>query len=151
MHGGGHERGMRSGTDNVPGIVGFGKAVEIASIGEMKELNCRLTEGLKKIDKVKINSHGLPHIVSATFFGIEGEAIVGSLDLEDIYAATGSACASHTLEPNQTLLAIGLTHQEVNGTVRFSLSRFNTKQEIDRVLEILPKIVEKLREISPFK
>jgi len=151
MHGGGHERGMRSGTDNVPGIVGFGKAVEIASIGEMKELNSRLTEGLKKIDKVKINSHGLPHIVSAIFLGIEGEAIVSSLDLEDIYVATGSACASHNLEPNQTLLAIGLAHQEVNSTVRFSLSRFNTKDEVDDVLEILPKIVERLREISPFK
>jgi len=150
MHGGGHERGMRSGTDNVPGIVGFGKAVEIAGIGEMRELNSRLTQGLKKIDKVKINSQGLPHIVSATFLGIEGEAIVGALNLENIYVATGSACSSNTLELNQTLLAIGLTPQEANGTVRFSLSRFNTKQEIDKVLEILPKTVEKLRKISPF-
>jgi len=150
MHGGGHERGMRSGTDNVPGIVGFGKAVEIANIGEMRELKSRLIKGLKKIDKIKINSQGLPHIVSATFLGIEGEAMVGVLNLEDIYVATGSACSSNTLELDQTLLSIGLTPQEANSTVRFSLSRFSTRKEIDRVLEILPKIVEKLRKISPF-
>jgi len=158
QHGGGHERGLRSGTDNVPGIVGFAKAVEMAldkkHVAKMQELKDKLIEGLFKIPKVKINGpqgeRGLCHIVSATFSGIEGEAIVGSLDLEGTYAATGSACASHTLEPNQALLAIGLSPQEVNGTVRFSLSRFNTEEEIDKALEILPKIIEKLRKISPF-
>jgi cysteine desulfurase len=158
QHGGGQERGLRSGTDNVPGIVGFAKAVELVldkeHIERMMGLKDKLIEGLLKIPKVKINGpqdeRGLCHIISATFSGIEGEAIVGFLDLEGIYAATGSACASHSLEPNQTLLAIGLPPQEVNGTVRFSLSRFNTEEEIDKTLEILPKIVEKLRKISPF-
>ncbi len=158
QHGGGHERGMRSGTDNVPGIVGFAKAVEIGldekHIEYIKQLKNKLIDGLIKIPKTKINgpqdNKGLCHIVSASFSGIEGEAIVGSLDLEGICAATGSACASHTLEPSQTLLAIGLPPQEVNSTIRFSLSRFNTEEDIDKLLILLPKIVEKLRKISPF-
>jgi cysteine desulfurase len=158
QHGGGQERGLRSGTDNVPGIVGFAKAVEIGldknHIEYIKKLKNKLRQGLLKIPKVKINGpqdeRGLCHILSASFFGIEGEAIIGLLDLEGICAATGSACASYTLELDQTLLSIGLPPQDINGTVRFSLSRFNTEEEIDKVLEILPKIVGKLREISPF-
>jgi len=158
QHGGGHERGMRSGTDNVPGIVGFAKAVEIGldkkHIEYIGKLKNKLRQGLLKIPKVKINGpqdeKGLCHILSASFFGIEGEAITGLLDLEGICVATGSACASHSLELDQTLLAIGLPPQEINGTVRFSLSRFNTEEEIEKVLDILPKIVEKLRKISPF-
>lgn len=158
QHGGGQERGMRSGTDNVPGIVGFAKSVEIGLdknyIAYIMKLKNKLRQGLLKIPKVKINGpqneRGLCHIVSATFSGIEGEAIVGFLDLEGICAATGSACASDSLEPNQALLSFGLHPQEVNSTVRFSLSRFNTEQEIDKVLDLLLKIVEKLRKISPF-
>jgi cysteine desulfurase len=158
QHGGGHERGMRSGTDNIPGIVGFAKAVKIGldknHIEYIKKLKDKLREGLLQISKVKINGpqneKGLCHILNATFSKIEGEAIAGSLDLEKIFVATGSACASKSLELDPTLLAIGLPPQEVNSTVRFSLSRFNTEEEIDKVLEILPKIVEKLREISPF-
>jgi len=150
MHGGGHEKGMRSGTINVPGIVGFAKAVEIADLGKMSFLNEKLKNGLNKIERTKIISYGLPHIVSAVFEGIEGEAVVSSLDLENIYAATGSACSSKNLQANQTLLAIGLNHQQANGMVRFSLSRFTTEQEIDKVLEVLPGIVQKLRKISPF-
>ena len=108
--------------------------------------------GLLKIEKVRVNSdeNGLPHIISVSFFGIEGEAIVASLDLEDICVATGSACSSNDLKPSNSLLSIGLTPQEANSTVRFSLSRLNTKEEIDKVLDILAEIVEKLREISPF-
>lgn len=158
QHGGGHERGMRSGTDNVPGIVGFAKAVEIGldknHIEYIKRLKDQLRQGLLQISKVKINGpedeNGLCHILSATFSGIEGEAIVSFLDLEGICIATGSACASRSLNPNQSLLSLGLHPREVNSTVRFSLSRLNTRKEIDKVLKILPKIVEKLREISPF-
>ena len=149
---------MRSGTDNAPGIVGFAKSVEIGLdknyIAYIMKLKNKLRQGLLKIPKVKINGpqneRGLCHIVSATFSGIEGEAIVGFLDLEGICAATGSACASDSLEPNQALLSFGLHPQEVNSTVRFSLSRLNTEQEIDKVLDLLLKIVEKLRKISPF-
>ncbi len=158
QHGGGHERGLRSGTDNVPEIIGFSKAVEVGSDGKhikyIQGLKKRLTEGLVKIPRTRINGpqdeKGLCHIVSVSFSGIEGEAILGFLDVESIYAATGSACASHTLEPNQTLLAIGSPPQEINGSVRFSLSRLNTEEEVDRVLDVLPGIVEKLRKISPF-
>ncbi len=158
QHGGGHERGMRSGTDNVPGIVGFAKAVEIGldknHIEYIRKLKNKLRQGLLTISKVRINGpqdeNGLCHILSASFFGIEGEAITGLLDIEGICAATGSACSSKSLELNQTLLAIGLPAQEINGTVRFSLSRLSTEEEIDKVLDILPKVVEKLRKISPF-
>jgi len=149
MHGGGHESGRRSGTSNVPAIVGFAKAVETASLGNMEELQERLIKGLEKMD-ARVVSYGLPHIISATFHGIEGEAIVGALDLEDIYVATGSACSSATLQLNKTLIAIGLSPQEANGTVRFSLSKYTTKEEIDRTLEVLEKVVKKLRDISPF-
>jgi len=154
QNGGAQERGLRAGTDNVAGIVGFAKAVELDSnIEYINSLKEQFINGLLKIDKIKVNNnqHGLPHIISISFFGIEGEAIVASLDLEDIYVATGSACSSNDLQPSDSLLAIKLTPQEANGTVRFSLSRFNTKQEIDKLLEVLPKIVEKLRKISPFK
>jgi len=154
QNGGAQERGFRAGTDNVAGIIGFAKAVELDSnIKYINNLKERLINGLLEIGKIKVNNnkHGLPHIISISFFGIEGEAIVASLDLEDIYVATGSACSSNDLQPSNSLLAIGLTPQEANSTVRFSLSRFNTKEEIDKVLQILPKIIEKLRKISPFK
>lgn len=158
QQGGGQERGLRSGTDDVAGIVGFAKAVETAlnkkHIQKMYCLKERLIDGLLKIPKIKINGptdkKGLYHIVSASFLGIEGEALLGLLDLEGICVSTGSACASHSLEPSPTLLAIGLSPQEANGTIRFSLSRLNTSQEIDKLLRILPKAVEKLRKISPF-
>jgi len=158
QHGGGQERGRRSGTENAAGIVGFGKAVELASdkchLEKMRGMKNMLIEELIKIPRVKINGpgdeKGLPNIVNAVFFGIEGEAIVGFLDVEKIYAATGSACSSNKLEPNPALIAIGLMPQEVNSTVRFSLSRFNTEKEIKKLLLKLPEIVRKLRRISPF-
>ncbi|MBU4023128.1 cysteine desulfurase [Patescibacteria group bacterium] len=154
QNGGAQERGLRAGTDNVAGIVGFAKAVELDSnIEYINSLKEQLINGFFAIDKIKMNNnqYGLPHIISISFFGIEGEAIVASLDLEDIYVATGSACSSNDLQPSNSLLAIKLTPQEANSTVRFSLSRFNTEQEIDKLLDVLPKTVEKLRKISPFK
>ncbi len=158
QHGGGHERGLRSGTENTPGIVGFAKAVEIGldkkHVEYIRFLRNKFIKGLLEIPGVKINGaqgeEALCHIVSATFPGIEGEAIITHLDFENICASTGSACSSQLLQPNKTLLEIGLSPQEVNGTVRFSLSRFNSEEEIDRVLDVLPKVVEKLRKISPF-
>jgi cysteine desulfurase len=158
QHGGGQEVNRRSGTENVAGVVGFGRAVELAlnknHIKVMRKLKNILIKELIKIPRVKINGpkdeKGLPNIINAVFLGIEGEAIVGLLDMEKIYVATGSACSSNKLEPNPALLAIGLMPQEVNSTVRFSLSRFNTEEEIEKLLYKLPKIVEKLRKFSPF-
>jgi cysteine desulfurase len=158
QHGGGQEMGWRSGTENVHGIVGFAKAAEIAQskrhIEEMRKLKKRLTEGLLKIEKIKINGPmdkgSLPNIVNATFLGVEGEALGGYLNLKGIYTSTGSACSSKTLEPSYVLMAIGLSPKEANGSLRFSLSRFTTKEEIDYLLKVLPKIVKKLRRISPF-
>lgn len=158
QHGGGQEINRRSGTENVAGVVGFGRAVELAlnknHIKVMRKLKNILIKELIKIPRVKINGpkdeKGLPNIINAVFLGIEGEAIVGLLDMEKIYVATGSACSSNKLEPNPALLAIGLMPQEVNSTVRFSLSRFNTEEEIEKFLDKLPKIVEKLRKFSPF-
>ena len=92
----------------------------------------------------------MPNIVNVVFLGIEGEAIVGFLDIEKIYVATGSACSSNKLEPSPALIAIGLMPQEVNSTVRFSLSRFNTEKEIKKLLLKLPEIVGKSRRISPY-
>lgn len=158
QHGGGQEVNRRSGTENVAGVVGFGRAVELAlnknHIKVMRKLKNILIKELIKIPRVKINGpkdeKGLPNIINAVFLGIEGEAIVGLLDMEKIYVATGSACSSNKLEPNPALLAIGLMPQEVNSTVRFSLSRFNTEEEIEKLLYKLAKIVEKLRKFSPF-
>lgn len=158
QHGGGQERRSRSGTENIAGIVGFGKAVELAldkkHIENIRGLKNMLIEELIKIPRVKINGPrdegGLPNIVNAVFFGVEGEAIVGLLDVEKIFVATGSACSSNKLEPNPALIAIGLMPQEVNSTVRFSLSRFNAEKDIKKLLVKLPEIVGKLRRISPF-
>ncbi len=154
QNGGGQERGLRAGTGNVPAIVGFAKAAELdPKTDYIKGLKERLLKGLLNIERTKLNGpeKGLPHIANISFLGVEGEAIVGSLDLEGIYVATGSACASFDLQPSKALLATGLTPQEVNGAVRFSLSRLNIEKEIDLVLGALPKIIEKLRKISPFK
>lgn len=159
QHGGGQEMGWRSSTENVPGIVGFAKAVKLAQnkkhIEHMRRLRKRLIKGLQEIEKVKINGpvgdeNSLPNIVNATFLGIEGEALGGYLDLKGICTSTGSACSSKSLEPSYVLLAIGLSPKEANGSLRFSLSRFTTEEEIDYLLSVLPKLVKKLRRFSPF-
>jgi len=151
--------GWRSGTENVPGIVGFAKAVKLAQnkkhIEHMRRLRKKLIEGLKSIEKVKINGpiddkRSLPNIVNATFLGIEGEALGGYLNLKGICTSTGSACSAKTLEPSYVLLAIGLSPKEANGSLRFSLSRFTTDEEIDYLFKVLPKLVNKLRRLSPF-
>lgn len=156
LHGGGHEFGLRSTTENVPGIVGFAKAVKIASNSNVKymaKLRDKLIQGILKIPDTKLNGpegdKRLCNNINICFNDIEGEAIGGYLDSYGICSSTGSACSSHSLDPSHVLTALGLSHQQINSSVRLSVSKMNTEEEIDYVLEVLPKIVQKLRKISP--
>ena len=158
QHGGEHEFGLRAGTENIPGIVGFAEAVKIASnprhIEHMAKLRDKLINELTRLPDVKLNgpksSKRLCNNINISFKNIEGEAIGGYLDEKGICSSTGSACSARTLEPSHVLTAIGLAHEEANGSLRLTLSRFTTEKEINYVLEILPKIIGKLRKISPF-
>ena len=159
MHGGSQERGRRASTENVPAIVGFGKAVEIAQKemdGEMKRLvplRDKLIQGLlERIDQIHLNGHPsqrLPNNVNVSVAFVEGESMGISLDLEGIAASTGSACTSDALEASHVLLAIGLPGELAQGSLRFSLGRDTTEEGIDRVLEVFPRIVARLRSMSP--
>ncbi len=157
MHGGGHEKKLRSGTENVSGIMGFAKAAEIAKqkdTEKMKELRDKIIEGLLKIPNVRLNGSKekrLCNNVNVSFNNIEGEAVGGYLENYGIYTSTGSACSSHTLETSHVLKALGLTPLQANSSLRISISKYTTEEEIDYFLKILVKIVEKLRRISPFK
>lgn len=160
LHGGGHEFGLRSSTVNVAGIVGFAEAAEIARKEMKKESNRlnklrkRLEKGVLKIEKSHLNGHPekrLPNISNFWFDFIEGEALIMYLDQKGIAASTGSACSSESLEPSHVLLAIGLKPHQAHGSLRLSTGRFTKEKEIDYVLKVLPKVVEKLRKISPFK
>lgn len=157
--GGGQERGLRSGTENAPGIVGMGKAAEIAA-QEMKDestklaqMRDRLRKGiLDNIPHSHLNGHPtarLPSNLSVRFSYVEGESLVLSLDMEGIAVSSGSACSSKTLEPSHVLRAIGLRHEEAHGSLLFSLGRWNTSDEVDQVLGLLPEIVRRLRRMSP--
>ncbi len=159
MIGGGQERGLRSGTENVPAIVGMGKAAEIAS-QEMADESARLTRlrdrlhtGItEKIPYSYLNGHPttrLPNNLNVRFSYIEGESLVLSLDMEGVAASSGSACSSKTLEPSHVLRAIGLAHEEAHGSLLFSLGRWNTDDDVDQVLNVLPGIVSRLRRMSP--
>ena len=159
MHGGEQERRRRASTENVPGIVGFGKAVELAR-GEMEEeaerliiLRDRLIKGLlERIDRVSLNGHPvkrLPNNVNVSIEFVEGESMLLNLDLEGIAASTGSACSSSSLAPSHVLLALGLSPEQCHGSLRFTLGRETTEEEIGRVLGVLPRIVAKLRAMSP--
>ncbi|WP_457590638.1 cysteine desulfurase family protein [Geoglobus sp.] len=156
--GGGQERGLRGGTENVAGIVGFGKAAEIAEkewreeAERLKALRDRLIDGLLKIEETFLNGHPddrLPNNASVRFSYIEGESILLSMDMENIQASTGSACTSKTLQPSHVLMAIGLKHEEAHGSVVFSLGRWSSDEDVGYVLEKLPGIVERLRMMSP--
>jgi len=158
VHGGGHEKNLRSGTENIPGIIGFAKAVKIAKgkyIVGMVKLRDKLIEGILKIENTKLNGPAgekrLCNNINICFNNIEGEAIGGYLDAYGISSSTGSACSSHTLESSHVLRAIGLSSLEANTSLRLSLSKFNTNEEIDYVLEVLNKVVGKLRRMSPIK
>jgi cysteine desulfurase len=160
LHGGGHEFGLRSSTVNVAGIVGFAAVAEIQK-KEMKpdetkltKLRDKLIEGVLKIEDSHLNGHPtkrLSNNANFWFAYIEGESLILHLDMKGIAASTGSACSSASLEPSHVLMAIGLKHEEAHGSLRLSLGKWTTKKEIDYTLEVLPKVVERLRKISPFK
>jgi len=160
LHGGGHESGLRSSTANVAAIVGFAKACKICG-KEMKtetQRQIKLRDKLirrvfEKIEFSHLNGHPkkrLPNNTNFSFSFVEGESLVIQLDLLGIAGSTGSACSSAKLEPSHVLLAIGLKPQEAHGSLRLSLGRWTTEEEINKVLEVLPKAIKKLREISPF-
>ena len=159
MDGGAQEFGKRASTQNVPGIVGLGKAVELLSkersdrVAHVKKLRDKLIAGIQdKIADVVLNGHPekrLPNNAAFCVTGVEGESMVLNLDMERIAASTGSACSSGSLDPSHVLRAIGVDPVLAHGQVRFTLGNMNTEAEVDKVLEILPRIVEKLRRMSP--
>ena len=159
IHGGHHERNRRGGTENVAGIIGFGKACEIAladmdhEITHLKALRDRLEKGiLEKIDHVKINGavdRRLPNTSNISYEFVEGESLLLSLDMKGVAASSGSACTSGSLEPSHVLLAMSLSHEMSHGSVRISLGKSNTEQEIDYLIEIMPPIVARMRSMSP--
>lgn len=159
MTGGAQESNRRAGTENIPGIVGFGKAAELAK-SEQKEqyeklitLRDKLIKGIMEtIPYTRLNGHPtlrLPHNVNISFEFIEGESLLLNLDMKGICASSGSACTSGSLDPSHVLLAIGLPHEIAHGSLRLTLGRDNSQQDVDYVLEVLPNIVNKLREMSP--
>jgi len=159
IHGGGQEKKMRSGTENTAGIVGFGKAAEIAARDlehEYKralELRDKLVQGIvERIPDVKFNGHPerrLPHNVHFSFSYVEGESMLLSLDMKGIAASSGSACSSSSLKGSHVLEAIGLPYELIHGSLRMTLGRMNDAADIDYVLEVLPGIVARLRSFSP--
>ncbi len=160
LKGGHQERGRRAGTENVPYIIGLGKACELAASNlemertQVAALRDRLQAGLvEAIPHCKVNGdqeHRLPNTLNISFEAVEGEALLLQLDQYRICASSGSACTCGSLEPSHVLRAMGVPFTYAHGSVRFSLSRYNTEAEIDRVIEVMPKIVSELREISPF-
>ncbi len=157
IDGGGHERGMRSGTLNVPGIVGLGKACEIAGLemeseaGYLRALRDRLKDKLElELDYVHVNGsmeHRLPGNLNMSFVYVEGESLL--MGINDVAVSSGSACTSATLEPSYVLKALGLGDDVAHSSIRFGLGRFNTQAEVDYVAEKVIDIVRKLRELSP--
>ncbi len=157
--GGAHERNMRAGTENVPGIVGLGKASELAlrnmdqKTAYLTGLRDRLIAGvMKTIPEVKLNGHPtlrLPGNVNFSFAYVEGESLLLNLDLKGIAASSGSACTSGSLDPSHVLLAMGMSHETAHGSLRISLGKDNTPEEIEYALTVLPEIVGKLRSMSP--
>lgn len=155
--GGGQEFNLRSGTENIHGVVGFAEAVKLAldkkHIIYMTKLRDKLIKGMLIIPHSRLNGatgdKRLCNNVNISFKSVEGEAIGGYLDEKGVCSSTGSACSEATLEPSYVLRSIGLSHQEANGSLRLTLSRFTTEKEIDYVLEILPGIIERLRKMSP--
>lgn len=158
---GGHqENGRRAGTENVPYIVGLGKAAELAKadlatdeVERIKRLRDKLQEELLKLPDARLNgslTKRLPNTLNISFEFIEGEALLYHLSDAGICASSGSACSSGSLEPSHVIRAMGIPFTAVHGSLRFSLSRYNTKEDINQVIEVMPGIVDKLRKISPF-
>ena len=159
FHGGHHERDRRPGTENVPGIVGFGKAAELARMrlttdsARIESLRDRLEEMLlNSLASVRVNgdrSRRIPNTTNLAFTAAGGEALVIALDLQGVACSTGAACSSGAVEPSHVLLAIGLSPDEARSSLRFSLGRTTTAAEIDRAADIIPPTVERLRALSP--
>lgn len=158
---GGHqERGRRAGTENLASVIGLGKAAELALAGieeentRVKALRDRLEQSvLETIPAVRINGdpeHRLPNTANISFEYIEGESILMLLDMHNICASSGSACTTGSLEPSHVLRAMGVPYTAAHGSIRFSFSRYNTDEEVDKVLEVLPPVIARLREISPY-
>lgn len=159
IHGGAQESKRRAGTENVAGIVGFGKAVELA-VAEMEERNVRLRQMrdhlidgvLQTIPHCRLNGaryNRLPGHANFSFEFVEGESMLMLLDMNGIYASSGSACTSGSLDPSHVLLAIGLPHEVAHGSLRLTLGRENTMEDVDYILEKLPPIIQRLRDMSP--
>jgi cysteine desulfurase len=157
MDGGGHERGMRSGTLNVPGIVGFGAAAEINlkemldEAARLSKLRDKLESALMELEEVHVNGnreHRLPHITNISFKWVEGEGLMMAFN-KDIAVSSGSACTSASLEPSYVLKALGLGDELAHSSIRFSLGRFNTEDQIDYTIQRVKDAVTKLRELSP--
>ena len=157
IDGGGHERGMRSGTLNVPGIVGFGKAAELCKeemvsdtarlLALRERLNRKLHEGL---DEIYINGsmeHRLPHNLNISFAYVEGESLL--MGINDVAVSSGSACTSASLEPSYVLKALGAGDDLAHSSIRFGLGRWTTKEEVDYVADKLTAVVKRLRDMSP--
>ncbi|MGB2982069.1 MAG: cysteine desulfurase NifS [Candidatus Zixiibacteriota bacterium] len=158
-HGGHHERSRRAGTENVPGIVGFAKALELMNqeLEDQREHMKNLTETfyrrlVQSIPDVVLHGDStkrIPNILSLSFKGVEGESVILSLDMKGVAVASGSACTSGTLEPSHVLSAMGVPPEVAQGAVRFSFGRDNTMEDVEYVLSLLPEIVQRLRSISP--
>ncbi|HOI59124.1 MAG: cysteine desulfurase NifS [Methanoculleus sp.] len=159
VHGGGQERGRRAGTENVPGIVGLGKAIEVAT-ADIEGHNRRLVamrdrlirEVLSTIPDSRLNGHPTERLANNANFSfryVEGESILLMLDARGICASTGSACSSASLEPSHVLLATGLAHEEAHGSLRLTLGDANTPDDVEYVLSVLPEVIGRLRQISP--
>jgi len=159
IHGGGHEKGLRPGTENVSGIVGLGKACELAEKNLLEDtkyitnLRDKLIDGiLNSIEQSYLDGHRtkrLPNNVNLRFTGIEGESLVLHLDSKGVAASTGSACSSKSLEPSHVLIALGLEHVEAHGSLRLTLGKENTEEEVDYVITAVKEVVETLRKLSP--
>lgn len=155
VYGGHQENNVRPGTENLPGIVGFAKAVEIGQpVAKIQKLRDKLIEGLLNIPNTVLNGskeHRLCNNVNISFKKIEGESILMMLNMAGIAVSTGSACSSQSLEPSHVLIAMGLKHGDAHGSIRFTLSKYTTEKEIDYTVKEVAKVVEKLRRMSPVK
>jgi len=160
LYGGSHERQRRAGTENLPGIVGLGKAAEISrdwfehnGPAQMIAMRDRLEDAiLESVDGTGVNGHGAPRVpntASIYFDHVEGEALVIALDLKGLSVSSGAACSSGAIEPSHVLLAMGLSQDRARGSLRLSLGKQTTNEEIDFAVQVIPETVTRLREISP--
>lgn len=158
IHGGGQESGKRAGTENVPAIMGLAKAIELATanipekIAKLTPLRNKLIDGILKIEQTKLNGDREKRLagnINISIVGIEGESLLLMLDYYGIQASSGSACTSGSLDPSHVLLSLGLVHEVAHGSLRISFGEEFTEQDVDYILEVLPKIVDRLRAMSP--